>query len=199
MTSQVEIFNIALSSIGVSETVASLEERSKARVTCTRFWEIARDTVLADFPWPFATRYQALADLGSPPRNWLYQYQYPTDCLRALYLTVPGMRIPPLSLQPNFETAYGDAGQVILSDTPEAELAYVVRVADEGRFPPLFVQLLALKLASLIAMPMTATRTIAESSAAAYAAQAQVAWSSAMNESTEDLFIAPDYLTGRNG
>lgn len=199
MTSQVEIYNMALSNIGASETVASLDERSKARATCSRFWELARDTVLADFPWPFATRYATLADLGSPPRNWLYQYQYPVDCLRALYLTVPGLRVPPLSMQPKFETAYGEAGQVILSDEPQAELAYVVRVTDEGRFPPLFVQALAWKLASMIAMPMSAQRTVAEAAAQGYVNTVQLAWSAAANESTEDLFIEPDYLTGRNG
>jgi hypothetical protein len=199
MTSQVEIYNMALSNIGISETVASLEEKSKARATCSRFWDIARDTTLADFPWPFATRYATLADLGSPPRNWAYQYQYPTDCLRALYLTVPGMRVPPLALQPKFETSYGAGGQVILADEPAAELAYVVRVTDEGRFPPMFVSALSWKLASLIAMPMSAQRTIAESAAAGYVAMAQLAWAAAANESTEDLFIAPDYITGRNG
>lgn len=197
MTSQVEIYNMALSNIGISETVASLDERSKARATCSRFWDIARDSVLADFPWPFATKYATLADLGTPPTNWLYRYQYPTDCLRAMYLTLPGVRRPPIDLQPKYETAYGDGGQVIFSDTPNAELVYIVRVLDEVRFPPLFVTALAWKLASLIAMPMTAQRTIAESASMAYSGAAQIAWAAADNESTDDLSIPPEYITAR--
>src|SRR5690606_16046901 len=94
--------------------------------------------------------------------NWLYTYQYPTDCLRAMYLTYPGNRRPDEKVQPQFKVAYGDGGQVILADVEAAQLAYVVRVEDTGRFPPLFVEALAWKLAAVIAMSITNTRTIAE-------------------------------------
>lgn len=200
MTSQVEIYNMALSNIGISETVQSMEERSKARVTCSRFWEIARDAVLAQFPWAFATTYQSLAQIGTPPRGWLYQYQYPTDCLKAMYITPAGSTRRPMSMehQPDFKTAFGEGGQIILSNTPDAELAYIVRVTDEGRFPPLVVEALAWKLATLIAMPMAAQRTIAESAGAAYVQAWQVAGAADLNESTEDILsIDCNYISGR--
>lgn len=201
MTSQVEIYNMALSNIGISETVANLEERSKARITCSRFWEIARDTALAQFPWSFATKFSTLALIGTPPRGWLYQYQYPNDCLKALYLT-PAGRIPrPMTIdeRPNFRTASGDDGQVILSNEEAAELAYVVRIADEGRYPPLFVVALSWQLAMMIAIPMTAQSSIVQTAAAGYLQAWQVAASADLNEATEDILkVVPDYVSGRN-
>lgn len=197
MAGIIEIYNMALANIGQGETVASLEERSVARLKCSLFYESCRDTVLADFPWPFATRYQALADLGSPPRNWLYRYQYPSDCLRALYLAVEGLRLPPEELQPPFEVAWAEAGQVLLTDQAEAELAYVVRIEEAVRFPPMFVDALAWRLASKIAMPMTVSANIAANAAAMYTAAIQNAWAGALNESKADQMPEPEYIRAR--
>ena len=200
MTSQVEIYNMALGNIGISETVASLEERSKAQQVCSRFWDFARDTALAQFPWQFATKIATLALIGTPPRGWLHQYQYPTDCLKAMHLT-PAGRIPrPQSIneRPNFNVGYGDGGQVIWSNEEAAELAYVVRITDTGRFPPLFVEALSWKLAQLIATPMTAQTSIVQNAMAGYTQAWQLAASQDLNESTGDILTASvDYITGR--
>lgn len=197
MASQVEIYNMALMNIGQSETVASLDERSKAQQICSQWWTTARDTVTQGFAWPFATRYLALADLGSPPRNYLYRYQYPNDCLRAMYLTVDGIRKPPELLQPRFEVAWGENGQVILTDQESAELAYVVRIEETGRFSPEFTLALSWNLAAMIAMPMTATRTIADNAAAMYQGLIQQAWADARNESKDDSDPLPEYIAAR--
>src|SRR5690606_28010366 len=105
-----------------------------------------------------------------------YTYQYPVDCLKALYLTVPGMIQPDEKYQPEYETAYGDDGRVILTNHPNAVLAYITRVDDTGRFPPLFVVALAWRLASFIAMPMTATQSLAQNAAQQYKIASQEAW-----------------------
>ena len=202
MTSQVEIYNMALGNIGISETVASLEERSKALQVCNRFWELARDTALAQFPWQFATKVATLALIGTPPRGWQYQYQYPTDCLKAMHLT-PAGRIPrpqSMSERQNFNTGYGDGGQVIWTNEEAAELAYIVRITDTGRFPPLFVEALSWKLAQLISTPMTAQTSIVQSAMAGYTQAWQLAASQDLNESTGDILSASvDYINARGG
>lgn len=197
MADQIGIYNMALANIGQSETVASLSERSKAQITCSQFWENARDATLADFPWPFATKFQLLAPIASPPRNWAYQYQYPVDCLRAMYLTVEGMRRPSEEYQPVFEVAYGDGGRIILTDQPLAELAYVARINEVGRFDPLFVTALAWRLAYMIAMPMTATRTMVETAGAMYKDAVQTAWAHALNESKQDYIVESEFIRAR--
>lgn len=200
MTSQVEIYNMALGNIGISETVASLEERSKAQYTCSRYWEIARDTALAEFAWSFATKISTLALVGSPPRGWAFQYQYPTDCLKAMQLTPAGRIWRPQNIRErqNFRTGFTDEGQVIWTNEQFAELAYVVRITDTGRYPPLFVESLSWKLAMHIATPMTAQTSIVQNATAGYERAWQLAAASDLNESTEDILdIGCDYITGR--
>lgn len=197
MASQIDIYNMALGHIGISETVGSLEERSKARITCSQFWAISRDTVLADFDWPFATKYETLALLNVTTDPWQYTYQYPVDCLRALYIAVPGIEQPPERLRPTFETAYGVDGQVILSDYPEAVLAYVTRVENVERFPPMAAMALSYNLAMHIAMPMTATQSMVDRCAQQYANASQLAWSQALNESQARYSTESEYITVR--
>lgn len=199
MASQIDIYNLALGFIGVSETVDSLEERSKNRLACGRFWELARDTVLAQFPWPFATKYATLAALPQTTRPYLFTYQYPTDCLKAMFFTNAIGTQPDEKYQARFETSYGDGGQVILSSEAAPVLAYVVRVEDVGRFPPLFVEALAYKLASMIAMPISNTRAIAETNAQLYTQAVQEAWASALNESNFATTRESEYITVRGG
>jgi len=209
MTSQVEIYNMALGNIGISETVASLEERSKAQQTCSRYWEIARDTALAQFPWRFATKFATLALIGTPPRGWAYQYQYPNDCLKALGLNDERLAYTDwcrdswsnwadLGRLVDWRTAYGDEGQVLLANQEGAELAYVVRVTDTGRYPPLFVQALAWQLSMLIAMPMTAQTSVVQTAMSGYMQAWQIAAAADLNESKGEYLAMPnDYLTGR--
>jgi len=199
MASQVDIYNLALGNIGSSDTVASLEERSKQRIVCSQFWDTARDTVLADFDWPFATRRETLAQMPETTSNWLYTYQYPTDCLRAQYLVVPGQRVPDEKNQARFDTGYGAGGQVLFADIEAAQLVYVCRVEDTGRFPPMFVQALSWKLAAQIAMPLTATRTIVETAMQMYDLEVQKAWAAAFNEGNQSTTYASEYITARGG
>jgi len=199
MTSQVEIYNLALMNIGLSETVASLEERSKARIICSQFWQITRDAVLAEFNWPFATKFETLALIADETKPWQYTYQYPTDCLKALYLVMDGLLQPDEKMQPEYETAYGDDGRVILTNYPNAVLAYITRVEDTGRFPPLFVIALAWRLASHIAMPMTATQSLVQSCMQQYKITSQEAWAEALNESKFNFNHQSEYVTVRNG
>lgn len=198
MASQVDIYNYALGSIGQSETVASLTEKSKAQIVCTQFYELARDTVLADFPWPFATKTATLALLTNQSANYSYTYQYPVDCLRANFIVAAGMDVQPdEKLQPRWETAYGLNGQVILTNQAAAVLSYVTRVTDVGRFPILFVETLALKLGALIAMPMTNTRAIADGAAANYQGAVQGAAAQAANQSKYRHDHTSEYIIAR--
>lgn len=197
MTSQVEIYNLALMNIGHTQTVSSLEERSKERIVCSQFWTITRDAVLAEFNWPFATKYETLALIDDETKPWQYTYQYPTECLKALYLVNDGLIQPDERYQPEYETAYGDSGRVILTDHPDAVLAYITRVEDAGRFPPLFVIALAWRLAQHIAMPMTATQSLVQSCAQQYKITSQEAWAEALNESKYRNNHESEYVTVR--
>ena len=91
MASVIEICNRALSNIGNSRSINSLNEASKEADQCSLHFDACRDAALADFDWNFATKRLALADTNNPPPDWQYAYQYPTDCVRITEIMVPGI------------------------------------------------------------------------------------------------------------
>lgn len=156
MASVVQICNMALTRIGQSQTIDSIDEQSLAAELCSLHYEDARDAVLRDFDWPFAEARVYLADIGSPPTNWCYRYRYPTDCLKARRIAIPGNENPTADERIPFKIIHADGGRAIVTNQPQAELVYTVKVEDTTYFDPLFVSSLAWRLASEIAMGLQA-------------------------------------------
>lgn len=77
---KVEIANLALSHIGMA-SINSMDEASEPARMCKQFYDRCRREVLRHYQWPFATKQVQLALLALTPPNYLYAYQYPTDCL----------------------------------------------------------------------------------------------------------------------
>lgn len=197
MSSTVEICNMALARIGHSERIASLEEKSKAARVCKLFFDQVRDYVLRDCDWPFATAYKVLADLGSPPLNWQFRYQYPNDCLKARYINVPGIRLMGEEQMITYQIAAGSNGRVILTDMPQAELVYTLAITDPLLFDPMFVSALAWRLASEIAMPLAVEPGYASGALQAYQFEVGQAYAAALNESQKDPDIASEFIRAR--
>ena len=63
MSSVIDICNLALSHLGDTATVASIDppEGSAQAEHCSRFYPVARDAMLELFNWKFATRRATLA------------------------------------------------------------------------------------------------------------------------------------------
>jgi len=153
--SKVDIYNMALSHLGVGSEVASTTEQSEEARACNRFYDVARQQTLRSSPWPFATKIAALGLVQEDPNEeWAYSYQYPSDCLRVRRILsgirndAPENRIP-------YRIAYGTAGAVLFTDREEAEIEYTVDVTEENRFSADFVNMLSLLLAAFIAPRVT--------------------------------------------
>lgn len=160
MASIVDIYNMALSNIGSTVFVADLDERTNERRQCARFYETVRDGLLGQFPWPFARAFVTAANLGSPPTNWLFRYAYPNDCCQLTRIVVPGVQSPTAEQEIPFEIACSSAQRVILTNQPDAELEYTVRIESAERYPALFVDALAMHLAARIAMPLNKEKAL---------------------------------------
>lgn len=152
MASVVQICNMALTRIGQSQLIASLEEQSLAAELCTLHYAEARDNVLRDFDWPFAEARVFLSDIGSPPVNWAYRYRYPTDCLKARRLAIPGNENPTSDERTPYNVVYAVGGRAIITNQEAAELVYTVRVEDTTYFDPMFVSALSWRLAAELAI-----------------------------------------------
>lgn len=182
MASETQICNLALLRVG-GQTIASLDEASREAQLCGLTYEQCRDQLLRTFPWNFARRRAVLADLGTPATNWSYRYACPSDCLQALRVVVPGLRIPRNDLLPAFELGSTDSSQrVIHTDEEECELEYTARITDTTLFDPLFTNALAWLLASEIATPLTAKPDMANLARQAYTFTMREAAAQSLNE-----------------
>lgn len=150
MASAVDICNLALSHLGDSATVASIEppEGSAQAAHCARFYPIARDTVIEAHDWSFATKRVVLAQTGTPPASWKYSYAVPSDCVRAVSV------LQPAATDDDTED-YIQEGGLIYTNTEGAILRYITEVADTTRYPQLVVNTISWLLASYLCGPIT--------------------------------------------
>ncbi|WP_337038631.1 MULTISPECIES: hypothetical protein [Pseudescherichia] len=199
MPSVIGICNLALSYIGNSRTINSLTEKSKEAGACDLHFEGCRDAVLADFDWNFATKRVALADIGNPPPDWQFAYQYPTDCLRITEIMVPGHRYPTAAMRIQYEVGSdaGGTGKLVYTDQPAAWLKYVSRVTDVNMFDPIFVEALAWRLAAAINMQLTGDASLGNNALNMYSVVIRSAGTHSMNESQEPAAPESEFTNAR--
>lgn len=141
MGSDVTICNRALRYLGAPE-ILSLDQPSREADLCARHYAETRDELLECHHWNFATRYVRLAPLESPPPfGFAHAYRLPGDCLRVRLLRGGDP----------FEVV---EDRVLYTDAAPAEGVLTVRVTDPGRYPALFAEVLARRLASSLALPL---------------------------------------------
>lgn len=188
MPSPIEIYNGALSRIGIDQAVGDPNENSKAGVLYRLWYDRCRQNVLRDFPWNFSTTVVALAVLdGDPLPGWQFKYAYPQDSLfarmicdssgvRTFYSNVlncaqnqPFWNIPqqyfsplgqpvPFQIMREAPTATTPR-KVISTDLENAYLIYTADVSDTGSFDAGFIDALQWKIASEIAAPFLGAPT----------------------------------------
>jgi hypothetical protein len=196
-SSQVQISNLALAHIGVSQFIAAPNEKSKEANICALFFEQVRDNLLESLEWNFASRRVKLAQTTSAITNWLYAYQVPTDCIAARRLVMPGMRMLPSESRIPFEIGSDGKQTVILTDQENAELIYTERVTDPNRFAPSFVTALSWYLAAEIAMPLAVSTQLADRAAKMAQAAFNSAAASDLQQEQEDNPPESEFIRAR--
>ena len=161
MASEVDIANLALSHLGDTATVASLDppEGSAQAEHCARFYPIARDSLLEMHSWGFATKRVQLAALTSVWPEWDFCYAQPADLLKVV-------SILPIGATDDYSNGGGyvpqpfsceidaSGAKVIYTDQADAVLRYTALVSDTTRFTPLFIMSLSWYLTSMLAGPI---------------------------------------------
>jgi hypothetical protein len=146
------ICNEALARIGAGR-IQSIEDANQEGRYCTQFFETTRDEVLRDHPWNFARELATLSRLTETPSfKWTFYYQLPVDCLRVIQVNG--------HLDTEDRPPWEIIGRKLATDEETAEVAYTKRVEDGLLFDALFVEALAVKLASKLARPLTGSATI---------------------------------------
>lgn len=159
MAGTVDIVNRALSKLG-DMRISSLDDGTKSAAVAASMFEIVRDSEISAHSWNFAKcRAKLPAEAEKPAFGWEWQYLLPSDCLRVL-------EAGPWPLPSMAGYVGGDGrsfvleGQRLLSNLGSAlELLYLRRITDAGLFPPVFIEVLAARMAVEMAESLTGSNS----------------------------------------
>lgn len=152
MPSIAEICNLALAHIGQG-SINSLDEASSQAEQCNLFFTKTRDALLRQFPWNFSTKSIVLAQVDTTIPGWDYIYAFPPEALwiRKVYTKdEPDPEIPN-----EYEITSTGTEKFICCDLVDAYTKCTIKVEDSTLYDPLFVDVLAYKLALDLIMPLT--------------------------------------------
>ena len=147
MTSQVEIFNMALTNLSAKAFVQTLTEDSLERKYCSANYAAAVEAVLEEHDWKFASGFKTLSLSGDATvKPWLYRYDFPSDCIKMREIVKDSDDDDEIPFDEVLDEA--KTGKNILTDQDKAVGRYTVRVTNANLFSPLFAEAVAWKLAA---------------------------------------------------
>jgi hypothetical protein len=148
---------MAISHLRIGKEIGNVDtERSEEANAIRRFFDVAREKVLRDFRWPFATKFVALGLVEEDPTTeWQYSYRYPSDCL-LIRRVISGTRNDSRNSRIPYIVTQDDAGWLIYTDRQDAEIEYTKNETITSMWPADFVTAFSYYLASLAAPRLTA-------------------------------------------
>ncbi len=150
--SKAQIFNVVLNILGVSNPLENSNSLDNRAILLNNYYTLARDCVLKDFDWNFASSMRKLS-LSTTSQNlfgFSYCYDYPNDCICARDVFENNC----YKLE-KFKVASCEEDKVILTNVKNAVLRYTKRVEKEVYFSPEFTIALSYYLASLTSSVIT--------------------------------------------
>jgi len=159
MSARIDIVNTALVQLG-AKTITSLEDDSRQAEVMKTIYYIARDAVLEDANWTFATKpFTPAASASAPQYGWTHAYPIPSDILRVtgVYRGYLGPWFPNANGQrPEWpKSPHVVMGGDILSNDNPIYCEGIRRMEDEGGYSALFTDAFAQKLAYMAAPAIT--------------------------------------------
>jgi hypothetical protein len=154
---EISICNQGLGWLGAN-LITSFDDISKESNLCEANYHQLRDAVLEIGEWSFAMKRAELPQLGDNELTlgYSYAYQLPSDCIRVVKVTPDNLYSDVDGMQWELED------RKILSDQGSCFIRYIARIEDPQRFSPGFVNALAYRIASELAIPITRSRALQE-------------------------------------
>lgn len=202
MASQLQIANLALLRLGSSAMIADMSESSNEARVMTALWDVERDTVLSELPWPFATGYVALglvAGTSSVAVNddWQYSYRYPSGCLKVRRITDAAEARRPTT-PPPFRVGRDGTGKLIYTDQADpVTVEYTVAITEPGEFSAPFASMLAWRLAVMAAPALTRMAQAMNLANQFYQLERSAAMADALNEQQQEEQLDAESIRAR--
>jgi hypothetical protein len=170
--SPTDVVNLALVRIGYPLRIGNLFDGSRAAKKALDIYSQTRDELLRQDDWGFAERNQSLTLLKQAPPGgyisvggwtpdypsipWVYEYAYPSDCLKVRAVKPEPVFIQEFDPQPFLYSVENDKfltppQKVILCNVPSVILTYTGQITDPTDWEANFVEVLASALGRRLA------------------------------------------------
>lgn len=146
-----DVCNAALVHLGYKLRVGSMFDGSEQSKVFLDIYGQTRDQLLRQSMWGFAEfDAPAVIAAGTPPFNWAFQYDYPSDCIQVRNLINPNG--DPNNPTPSLWkvatlTVAGSETKVVLSQVPNATIIYTRQITNPLIWDTGFTQALIVDLA----------------------------------------------------
>jgi hypothetical protein len=126
--------------------------------------------VLESREWTFAVKRFSLTPTGvTPEYDWAYEFVIPTEVLRVLTVDRPTVGL--LGSSENEQEDWVREGNSILMNRSTLTMRAIIRVVNTTLFSASFVHVLAARLASDLAIPITRSKALQQQMYALYGAK----------------------------
>lgn len=164
MSSEVQIYNRALVKLGADRILSPEDDTPPARVIKSMYDQV-RDAELRRYRWKFAIkRAELLALVAAPVWGYSFQYPLPDDYLGLIQVGDVYVR----ALRQQNARWSVEAGAIHTNYQAPLKIRYTARIEDAGVYDPLFVEVLACKLALEACETLTQSAGKYQSAAQAY-------------------------------
>jgi len=153
MASKVSILNMALVNVGSSGFIQDPGENSAEANHCRVVYDEAVKSTLEALDWNFARVKVALADLGTPDGDWVYQYAYPSNCIKARKIQTAIRNEKPFPFKIGLNSAVTQ--KVVNTDIEDAVLIFTANVTNTELFSSAFAIALSWQIAMGISGPLS--------------------------------------------
>lgn len=200
MTSQVDIANYALNTLGATNIV-SLDENSKPARIINQRYDAVRDYVFRSHPWNCLIRRAELPrETETPAFGYAYQYALPTSpyCLRVLEFSNGSMSYPQDNMFSNTGgPVFVIEGRKLLTDEGIAKIKYVAQVTDPQQYDIGLIEALSARLAMEICYAITGSTSMIQLTAAMYDDKVKEARFTDGTEGAPQKLEASDFIESR--
>lgn len=158
MTTNLELCNLALSSLGQRE-ITDLADQDAVSKVCNINYQRSIDWVLREREWKCAVKRVALdtPEVTAPDYGWSASYQVPADHLRTIEVRTTSLK----DYQENF-TRWSQEGGLILCDVDSGIKVKYLAEIDIANIPGHVIDVIVFNLASRICIPITASKKLKE-------------------------------------
>lgn len=199
---KISICNTALSRIGISSFITSIEEDSVEASVFRVVYDLSVERVLREFSWPFAQQYETLVlvadELTTPWKSdWAYRYRYPTNALAVRRIVTSLGRLEPSDAP--YSIGRDASGKLIYTDIDSAVAEITGRVTNPAEFDHAFASALSWYIASEVSMPLSAMDALRKQAMQGYMMELDVAKRIATNEGRGTYDIDTELINSRFG